>query len=434
MHNPLYDRARKLAGSPALAAYGFKGANAVASFAATAMLARMAGPTVVGNYSFAVVSATLLAIIALHGLDLVSLREIAGDLRERRTGSARGVLRFATRSTALTVAVITTIFTAAAINGRLSARLETDQAAMIGAAIGIGSATFFRLGLAGLRATGRAVAGQFWEGANSFLFAGIIGALWFSAGKVTALQAVLIFFGCQLASVLMIWAIVRGDARSWDAPTPADGKRLRASGFPIMAIQGTQMFQDWLLFALVAGAASAAAVGALRVSMQIVLVIALVVTTGETYISAKVAGDLRAGRPDLVWRRHRRATLAMGLVLGPLLLVCILFPGQLLGLAFGPKFVIAGPALAIMAAGQATRIATGPIGGLLMMSGHEKWLLRLTIVGLVLLVVLALWLVPIWGLEGAAVAQALPTVFRNVTSYIVAWRFIPKVAPAPSAP
>ena len=426
-------RLKALAASPALAAYGLKAANALTAFAATALLARMAGPAVVGNYSFAVVTATLLGIIALHGLDLVMLREVAGDLRQANTGAARGVVRFATASVALAAAVITAVFLVAAFGGRLSARLETDQAAMIGAAIGIGSAAFFRLGLAGLRAAGRPVAGQFWEGANSFLFAAIIGALWFTGRPVSALGAVLLFFGCQLASTAMVWVIVRRDARAWDAATAADGKRLRTSGFPIMAIQGTQMFQDWLLFALVAGAANAAAVGALRVAMQVVMVIAIVVTTGETFIAARVAGDLRAGRPDLVWRRHRRATLAMGLAIGPLVLVCIVFPRELLGLAFGPGFVIAGPALAIMAAGQATKIATGPIGGLLTMSGHEKWLLRFTIIGLVLLVVLALWLVPIWGLEGAAVAQAVSVAFRNVASFTAAWRLIPKVAP-PAVP
>ena len=433
MQHPALARLKRLVTSPALAAYGLKAANALTAFAATALLARMAGPAVVGNYSFAVVTATLLGIIALHGLDLVMLREAAGDLRQGNSGAARGVLRFATLSVALVVAVITVIFIGAATAGRLSALLETDQAAMIGAAIGIGSAAFFRLGLAGLRAAGRPVAGQFWEGANSFLFAGIIGALWLAARPVSALGAVLLFFGCQLASVAMVWIIVRRDARKWDAATPANGAKLRKSGLPIMAIQGTQMFQDWLLFALVAGAASAAAVGALRVAMQVVMVIAIVVTTGETFIAARVAGDLRAGRPDLVWRRHRRATLAMALAIGPLVLVCMVFPRELLGLAFGPAFVIAGPALAIMAAGQATKIATGPIGGLLTMSGHEKWLLRFTIVGLVLLVVLALWLVPIWGLEGAAVAQAVSVAFRNIASFVAAWRLIPKVAP-PAAP
>jgi len=243
---------------------------------------------------------------------------------------------------------------------------------------------------------------------------------------VTALAAVLIFFGCQLFAVAMAWWIVRRDMRAWGAATPADGKRLRASGFPIMSILAIQMFQDWLLFALVAGAVSAAALGALRVATQVTMIITILVTTGETFISARVAGDLRAGRPDLVWRRHFRARLAMVLTGGPLVLVSIIWPGQILGLAFGPEFIIAGPALAIMAAGQATKIVAGPIGIMLLMSGHERWLLRFTIIGLMLVVALGAWLVPIYGMIGAAVAQAASTAFRNIASYIAAWILIPR--------
>jgi O-antigen/teichoic acid export membrane protein len=428
MHKKIFNKGRKLATSPALAAYGFKAANAIASFAVTAMLARMSGPAMLGNFSFAVLSASLLGTIAMQGLDVVLLREVAGDLRQGLTGAARGVIRFTVGSVAAVVAVITTLFIIAASFGQLSARLETDQAAMIGASIGVASVAFYRLGLAGLRGTGRPVAGQFWEGANSFLFFGVIGALWMAGAPVVALTAVLLFFACQLVSVLSIWAILRREFRGWAPPDRPDGKRLRAAGLPIMTIQGTQMLQDWLLFAIVAGSASAAAVGALRVAMQIILVLALVVTTGETYISAKVAGDLRTGRPDLVWQRHRRATKAMALMLGPIILVCIVFAEPLLGLAFGPAFTTAAPALAIMAAGQATKLVTGPIGAVLVMSGHEHWLLRLTIVSLVLLVGLAIWLVPILGLAGAAVAQAVSTAFRNVGAYIIASRVIPRVA------
>ena len=419
---------KKLAASPALAAYGFKAANALTAFAATALLARMAGPTVVGNYSFAVVSATLLAVIALHGLDQVMLREVAGNLRQSNSGAAHGVLHFAVKSVALAALVITVLFLSVALEGHFSRWVAFNQAAMIGAAIGIGSAAFSRLGLAGLRAAGRPVAAQFWEGANSFLFAAIISGLWLAAWPMTAMYAVLLFFGCQLISVAVVWLIVSKEMRGWNAASPADGRRLRASGFPIMSIQGLQGLQDWVMFALVAGITSAAAVGALRVAMQVVMVITLVVSTGETFIAARVAGDFRAGRPDLVWRRHRRARLAMLLASAPLVLVCIIWPGVLLELAFGQGFIIAAPALAVLAAGQATKVVAGPIGGLLFMSGHERWLLRFTIVGLALAVGTALWLVPVYGIIGAAFAQAASTAFRSIASYAAAWILIPKTA------
>jgi O-antigen/teichoic acid export membrane protein len=99
-------------------------------------------------------------------------------------------------------------------------------------------------------------------------------------------------------------------------------------------------------------------------------------------------------------------------------------------LLFGPEFAIAGPALGIMAAGQASRIVTGPIGGLLMMAGRERLALYINIVGLALLVGLAWWLVPVLGLEGAAIAHAVAVAFRNFASLAAAWRLIPRVPPA----
>ena len=135
MHNSPASKLRQLATNPALFAYGLKSANALTAFIATALLARLAGPEVVGNYSFAVVTATLLGIIAIHGLDVVMLREVAGDLRQGHSGTARGVLYFATLSVAVAASVITVIFVIVASTSRLSAMLETDQAAMFGASM-----------------------------------------------------------------------------------------------------------------------------------------------------------------------------------------------------------------------------------------------------------------------------------------------------------
>jgi O-antigen/teichoic acid export membrane protein len=413
--------------SPALFAYGLKGANALAAFLATALLARSAGPAIVGDYSFSVVTATLLGVIALHGLDVVSLREIAGDLRQGATGAARGVQRFVTISIAIVTIAMTLLFVAVAGPGPLARLLDTNHDSLLAGAVGIATVSFYRLGLANIRAAGRPVAGQFFEGLNSFFFAGLIALMWKLGQPTSAPQAVLLFFGCQFASVVLMWIIVRRDSRPWALALPVDAQRLRSSGFPIMAIQGLQMFSDWLLFVLIAGVGSAAAVGAMRVAMQVVLVMTLVVTTGENFLAARVAGDLRAGRPDIVWRRHRRATLLMALVVGPMILVCLVVPGQLLGLAFGQPFAVAGPALAIMSIGQATKVASGPIGALLTMSGHERWLLRITIAGVAIMVGISLWLVPILGLEGAAIAQAATVSFRNIASYVAAWWLIPKV-------
>jgi O-antigen/teichoic acid export membrane protein len=133
--------------SPTLAAYAIKGANALAAFLATALIARAAGPAVVGDYGFAVLTATLLGLVALRGLDVISLRQIAGDLRVENTASARGVLIYVSRAVLVAVALLTFGFGLAAAFGPLAAWLEVDQSALVMASLGIGSAALVRLGL-----------------------------------------------------------------------------------------------------------------------------------------------------------------------------------------------------------------------------------------------------------------------------------------------
>ena len=410
--------------SPALAAYALKAANALAAFVATALLARAAGPAVVGDYGFSVLTGNLLGLVALRGLDQIALRQIAGDLRQNDTGAARGVVSNVLRAVSATSALFTLAFLVAATAGPLAALLEVDRAALIAGGLGIASASLFRLGLGVVRAAGRPVAGQFFEGLASVIFLSLL-AIALTLGHVPdAMGAVIAFFAAQILAMLAVWTVVLRDIRSWAAATPADGASLRKAGLPIMAVQGTHMFSDWLLLALIASAASVADVGAMRVAMQVVMIMSIIVSTGETFLAARVAGDIRAGRTDLVWARHRRATLAMALLLGPLVLVCVAVPGPLMALAFGQGFAIAGPAVAIMALGQATKLVTGPIGGLLAMAGLERRLLAITAAGFVLLLGLSLLLIPRWGLDGAAMAHAVTIGFRNIASYWTARRHI----------
>jgi O-antigen/teichoic acid export membrane protein len=268
------------------------------------------------------------------------------------------------------------------------------------------------------------VAGQFFEGLNSFLFAGLIAALWARDAVPGAAGVVLAFCGCQFLAVALMWGWIGREARRWAPAVPADGVALTRAGLPIMTAQGADMLADWLLLALIAVTASVAEVGAMRVAMQVVMIIFIVVSTGENLLAARIAGDLRAGRADLVWQRHHRATLAMAAILGPLVLVLVVFPEPLMTLAFGQAFAVAAPALAIMALGQGSKLLTGPSGILLSMAGRERQTLIITLSGFGLMLGTALVLIPLWGLAGAATAHAVTTAFRYGASYVVARYYI----------
>jgi O-antigen/teichoic acid export membrane protein len=63
-------------------------------------------------------------------------------------------------------------------------------------------------------------------------------------------------------------------------------------------------------------------------------------------------------------------------------------------------------------------VATGPIGGMMVMSGRERILLYLSVTGLLIAVLLSVVLVPTIGLVGAAIASVAATIFRNIFCYV----------------
>jgi O-antigen/teichoic acid export membrane protein len=415
--------------SPALFAYALTGGNAVAAFLATLVISRAAGPEVLGNYGFSVLTGTLLSLFAIRGLDQIGLRKIAGDLRMDDTAAARGVVGYVSRATLHTSLAVTAVFEAAILILPDSALLGIDRTTLMLGGVGIITTTLHRMGVTVVRAMGQPVAAQFYESINSLLFFIMLAIIWWVGHSYTAALAVSLYYACQLIPITIVWRAVRSQTRAWQTGTPPDKAAISKAGIPILAIRSAQLFADWVLLAFIAGAVNLLEVGAMRVALQCILIINLVFITADNYLAARVAGDTRAARPDLAWARYRRATLGIAALAGPIVAVFIAFPTPLLTLAFGPEFAVASPALAIMSIGQASKLLTGPIGGLLNMAGLEHKLLLTTLAGLALLLVLAAILVPLWGITGAATAHAASVTLRNVAGYVVARRNISRSPP-----
>jgi O-antigen/teichoic acid export membrane protein len=415
--------------SPALLAYGVTGAVAVASFASTLLLARIAGPVVIGQYALAVTTANLLVIFALQGLDRILIREVAGDLRTGDTGRARGVLRLTARRVLLVSATAALVWLLLILTTPLNGWLGGHPDAMRLVALFVAVTTIYRLAIAAVRAVGAPLAGQWVEAAPTLLLplaflAWRTTALPLTAAEATAL--VIAFNALALAAALLF---LRPKVRGW-APAVLPGPALLLAGLPLMANMFLQLFSDWFILAQLSSSASPADAGAYRVTQQIITIFLTIMTTSEAYVGARIAGDFRIGRPDLAWGRHRRATFLMLALALPVLLVCLLAPAWLLATAFGPAFVPAATALAIMAAAQIVNIGRGPMGAMLTMAGHNRLQLNMTVAGLALGVTASFLLIPRFGLTGAAIAQVLPILTRSILGYAAGRRLIPRVPAA----
>jgi O-antigen/teichoic acid export membrane protein len=119
-------------------------------------------------------------------------------------------------------------------------------------------------------------------------------------------------------------------------------------------------------------------------------------------------GDMEGLKRMAIW-----SVRLMLLAAVPALMVMLLVPEWLMSF-FGEEFRAASTALMILALGQFVNIATGSVGYLLSMTGHERQLRNNSILSALLGVVLGLTLIPAYGLLGATLATALAVASQNL--------------------
>lgn len=153
--------------------------------------------------------------------------------------------------------------------------------------------------------------------------------------------------------------------------------------------------------------------GVYAVSSRVVVFLAVGLTALNLVIAPFAARGLeRADRAGLSWAFAMAARWGTILTLVPLGLVLPL-RAQVLRL-FGPAFVRGSTPLAILLVGFAFNAACGPMGVLLSMSSLNRLVLLDNLAAVVLNVGLNLALIPVWGMDGAAVAWSVSLVMVNL--------------------
>jgi O-antigen/teichoic acid export membrane protein len=119
-----------------------------------------------------------------------------------------------------------------------------------------------------------------------------------------------------------------------------------------------------------------------------------------------------------IQRLAKWSTRGMIAMVAPIILVMVLIPERVMSL-FGEGYEQAALLLTIMAVGQFINVATGSVGYLLNMSGHEKDYRRVTLFVGPLTIVAAFIFTSQCGGIGAAFATALGVASQNIAALIV---------------
>ena len=102
----------------------------------------------------------------------------------------------------------------------------------------------------------------------------------------------------------------------------------------------------------------------------------------------------------------------------PLIMIFFIFPEFLLGI-FGEEFKVGVTAFIFLSCGRLISSFSGSVGNILQMTGNQNIYAIILLIGAILNVVLNLILIPLYGINGAAIASMSSLIVWNLSMVLV---------------
>jgi O-antigen/teichoic acid export membrane protein len=390
--------------------------NQGAVFVVMLLVARFLGITDVGRYAQCYAVLALLGLLSLSGFRAGLTRFVAVGLADDDPAAVRGTVRL---GLAISAASATAVAAALAVGAPGLAALLNDAELTTGlrlVALTLPALTVCEAALSATRG---------WRTQRPFTLIGQI----YEPGARLALTVVALAVGAGLTGTF--WALA---GAAWTAALLAMAALTRllrrmpagravyrprelfgfstVSWFSSLASTGL-IWVDTLML----GAFGNTDIGVYNVATRLVTVAIFVLAPINAAFGPYLAYLHHQGRAGEVRRIYAAATGWVVRLSLPAFVALLVFPEALLRV-FGGAFAAGAAVTLILAVGQLVNAATGPCGTVLNMSGRVGLNMADNIAALLLNVLLNLWLIPAYGIVGAAVAWAVSLAAVNIARVI----------------
>jgi O-antigen/teichoic acid export membrane protein len=408
----------------------------IGTFVANVLVSRAfgggkAGATALGVVTLGTQFAFITAAGTRFGMDMAAVRRVAIVTGAGHGGRARGIVL---RAAAIAASVSAVVAVATLIGARPLAERLSDVAGVVDAmraaavAVTFVALTYVYLGASrGLKIMRHTLYVQ-WVGQPLLWIALMV--LGWQVSKTLGMT-VLAYASSWVLSLLAAWFLWEREARRFPAE-PVEERELEelakygAPRAPAALLSQALFWVDYFVASAYVsrGGVTAAELGVYSASVRVALALVLFLTA-VSYVFSPFVADLHARgereRLDRLFKAITRWTVA-GTI--PLLLLMLIVPGPILQIFGGKEFTHGVTALRILLVGQAVNVSVGAAGFVLIMAGRTGWDLVVYALSFLLDLVLSLVLVAAYGIEGAALSQAITIVCSNALRLYLVYRFV----------
>jgi len=392
-------------------------ANIFFLFAITTALARACGVYNFGVYSYVYAIIQILSILAQLGFQVLAVREVAAYQATGKWGLLKGFIRQAN----IMVLVVSGVLVGMGLLVSWIFSGHYSSAQMNTFILGLALFPLIALGnLRGsiLRGFQKIVQGQLPEMVlRPGIFLLLVGGYWWAAKthQLSPEFAMGLHVGAGLVAFLFGVVMLKRQLPRELKPVVREYETQRwvKSALLLSLITSMQIINsqtDVIMLGAMVGPREA---GLYRVAVQSAILVVFGLSVVNMVVSpyfARYFAREEMDRLQSLATTCARVSLAFAL---PVFLVFYFFGGWILGTIFGAEFSAGHTSLRILAGGQLFSAAMGSVVILLSMTGHEFSLAKGLVVTAGLNIAVNFLLIPLWGMEGAAVATTLTMLFWN---------------------
>jgi O-antigen/teichoic acid export membrane protein len=399
---------------------------AIATLVVQLLISNALGKEAFGVVTVITQAAFVISFATRAGMDMAVLRDVAVEAGVDRWDRIRTPVARAASIAALvsTVVALAAYVGADAVRSLFSIPASLGEWVVESAAIGLPFLALANVWLSATRGLKimRYTLYVFWAGQPVLWVLLMLGGWTFSKTTWMSVLAYSLSWVIATGAAFYFW---RRESRGWE-PAPMEAgamsRLMRYAGPRAPAALFSQLLFWTDLFVLTRYVGDGE-VGVYSAALRAGQVIVLFLTSVSLMFSPYVADLHNRGeteRLDKLFKTLTRWTIAATM---PLFLVLAIAPDTALRI-FGPDFSGGETALLIVLAGQFINIATGSVGFVLIMVGRTGWDLVVYAASLALNLGLAFWLCPRYGMEGAAIANAVTFALSKWARLALVARFV----------
>ena len=403
----------------AAGSFGIKIATSGLGFITSIVFARFLGTAGLGTYAYAISWANLLSIPATLGFDQLIVREIAVYRARSQWSLMRGLISWSNlmvlgSSVALTIVAIAVVWI-------LPGNLEPNLAIAITLAmITVPIASLRNLRMGAMKGLHHVVLGEI---PDALIAPTIVVCLTCAVYLLFPDSNVYWVLGIKIFAIAISFVIgILWLRRSLPLEVRRVGseyqsKQWLSAALPFMFLGTTHLINSRIDVLMLGAIRGVEAVGIYTIIAAITKLTIFIHQAVNSVLAPTIATLYSENKLQQLERIIRKSVLivfSISLLIG----VTMIVMGKYLLLIFGSEFVPGQTAMSILIIGQIFNALTGPVGLVLNMTGHQNYTAITLGTTAVLNIVLNATFIPLWGINGAAIATTISLILTNILNVI----------------